>query len=102
MKAGIFQLTYFIIKLMQNILALDKRAEFDKLVHITNNINEKDHHRAILNYNEGNYVWDIENILKTSNSTTYNYINDYLGQCKITHTPCGGSNSKLTVRKKEN
>lgn len=82
---------------MQKILTASRRAEFEKLVRITRNIDEKDRLRAILAYDEGHDVHDIANILKISDSTTYNYINDYLKQNKIAHSPRGGSDSKLTV-----
>ncbi len=82
---------------MQKILTASKRAEFEKLVRITRSIDEKDRLRAILAYDEGHDVRDIADILKISNSTTYNYINDYLKQNKIAHSPRGGSDSKLTV-----
>ena len=82
---------------MQNILTPSKRAEFEKLVRSTKNIDEKDRLRTILAYDEGHDVRDIADILKISDSTTYNYINDYLRQNKIAHSPRGGSDSKLTV-----
>jgi transposase len=82
---------------MQKILTPGKRAEFEKLVRITRNIDEKDRLRAILAYDEGHDVRDIADILKISDSTTYNYINDYLTQNKIAHSPRGGSDSKLAV-----
>ncbi len=47
---------------MQNIQTQSKRAEFEKLVRITKNIDEKDRLRAILTYNEGRDVRDIANI----------------------------------------
>jgi transposase len=81
---------------MQKILTPDKRTEFEKLVRITKNIDEKDRLRAILAYDDGHDVSDIADILKISNSTTYNYINGYLKQNKIAHSPRGGSDSKLT------
>ena len=82
---------------MQKILTPGKRAEFEKLVRTTRNIDEKDRLRAILAYDEGHDVRDIADILKISDSTTYNYINDYLTQNKIAHSPRGGSDSKLAV-----
>jgi len=82
---------------MQKILNPGKRAEFEKLVRTTRNIDEKDRLRAILAYDEGHDVRDIADILKISDSTTYNYINDYLTQNKIAHSPRGGSDSKLAV-----
>lgn len=63
---------------MQKILTANKRAELEKLVRITRNIDEKDRLRAILAYDDGHDVRDIAGILKISDSTTYNYINDYL------------------------
>ncbi len=57
---------------MQKILTLNKRAEFEKLVRITRNIDEKDRLRAILAYDKGHDVRDIADILKVSDSTTYN------------------------------
>ncbi len=97
MKVVLFLLICFIIETMKNILTPGKRAEFEKLVRITKNIDEKDRLRAILAYDEGHDVSDIANILKISDSTTYNYINDYLRQSKIAHNPRGGSESKLTA-----
>ena len=82
---------------MQKILTSVKRSEFEKLVRITKNIDEKDRLRAILAYDDGHDVSDIADILKISDSTTYNYINDYLKQNKVAHSPRGGSDSKLTV-----
>ena len=41
---------------MKNILTLGKRAEFEKLVRITKNIDEKDRLRAILAYDEGHVM----------------------------------------------
>jgi transposase len=82
---------------MQKILTSGKRAEFEKLVRITKNMDEKDRLRAILAYDDGHDVSDIADILKISDSTTYNYINDYLKQNKVAHSPRGGSDSKLTV-----
>ena len=82
---------------MQKILTSGKRAEFEKLVRITRNIDEKDRLRAILAYDDGHDVCDIADILKISDSTTYNYINDYLKQNKVAHSPRGGSESKLKV-----
>ena len=82
---------------MKKILTSGKRAEFEKLVRITRNIDEKDRLRAILAYDDGHDVCDIADILKISDSTTYNYINDYLKQNKVAHSPRGGSESKLKV-----
>ena len=63
---------------MVKILNPDTRAKFEKLVRKTKNIDEKDRLCAILAYDEGHDVYDIANILKLSESTTYNYISDYL------------------------
>ena len=82
---------------MQKILTPCKRIEFEKLVRITKNMDEKDRLRAILAYDDGHDVSDIADILKISDSTTYNYINDYLKQNKVAHSPRGGSESKLKV-----
>lgn len=82
---------------MQKILTSGKRTEFEKLVRITKNIDEKDRLRAILTYDDGHDVSDIADILKISDSTTYNYINDYLKKNKVSHGSRGGSDSKLTV-----
>ena len=68
----ISDLTCFIIEAMQKILTSGKRTEFEKLVRITRNIDEKDHLRAILAYDDGHEVSDIADILKISDSTTYN------------------------------
>ena len=48
-------------------------------------------------YDEGHDVSDIADILKISDSTTYNYINDYVTHNKIAHSPRGGSDSKLSI-----
>jgi len=53
------QLTCFIIEAMQKILTPCKRTEFEKLVRITKNIDEKDRLRAILAYDDGHDVSDI-------------------------------------------
>lgn len=82
---------------MHTILTSIKRAEYELLVRKTKNIDEKDRLRAILAYDEGHDVYDIANILKLSESTTYNYINDYLTKNKIAHNPRGGSDTKLSV-----
>jgi len=82
---------------MNKILPPYKRAEFEKLVRTTKNIDEKDRLRAILAYDEGHDVYDIANILKLSETTTYQYINDYLTKSKIAHAPKGGSSCKLTA-----
>ena len=44
---------------MQKILTPCKRTEFEKLVRITKNIDEKDRLRAILAYDDGHDVSDI-------------------------------------------
>lgn len=82
---------------MQKILTPRKRTEFKKLVRITKHIDEKDRLRAILAYDEGHDVRDIADILKISDSNTYNYINEYLKQNKIAHNPRDGSDSTLTI-----
>ena len=82
---------------MHIILSSSKRAEYELLVRKTKNIDEKDRLRAILAYDEGHDVYDIANILKISESTTYNYINDYLTKNKIAHDSRGGSDTKLSV-----
>lgn len=82
---------------MYKILTKTKRAEFEKLVRQTKNINEKDRLRAILAYDEGHNISDIANILKISYSTTYNYINDYITDSKIANTPKPGACCKLTA-----
>ena len=68
----------FIIMVMHKILTPEKRIEFEKLVRRTKNIDEKDRLRAVLAYDLGDDVYDIAEILQLSESTTYNYINDYL------------------------
>ena len=88
----------FIILPMNKILSPATRAEFEKLVRKTKNIDEKDRLRAILAYDEGHDVSDIANILKLSESSTYNYIGDYLKKSKIAHDPKNGSYCKLTPR----
>lgn len=82
---------------MHTILTSAKRAEYELLVRKTKNIDEKDRLRAILAYDLGHDVYDIAEILQISESTTYNYINDYLTKNKIAHNPRGGSDSKLSV-----
>lgn len=83
---------------MNKILLPGKRAEYEKLVRITKNVDEKTRLCAILAYDEGHDVSDIANILKISESSTYNYINDYLKTSKIAHDPKGGTCCKLTGR----
>lgn len=81
---------------MNKILLPGKRAEYERLVRITKNVDEKTRLCAILAYDEGHDVSDIANILKISESSTYNYINDYLNKNKISHDPKGGAFCKLT------
>lgn len=83
---------------MHKILTPEKRIEFAKLVRITKNIDEKDRLRAVLAYDLGHDIYDIAEILQLSESTTYNYINDYLNKSKIAHSPRGGSDAKLNAR----
>jgi transposase len=83
---------------MHKILTPTKRIEFEKLVRRTKNIDEKDRLRAVLAYDLGHDVYDIAEILQISESTTYNYINDYLSKNKIAHNPRGGSDTKLSAR----
>jgi transposase len=83
---------------MNKILPSGKRAEYEKLVRITKNVDEKTRLCAILAYDEGHDVSDIANILKISESSTYNYINDYLKKNKVAHDPKGGALCKLTSR----
>ncbi len=75
---------------MHKILTPEKRIEFTKLVRTTKNIDEKDRLRAVLAYDLGHDVYDIAEILQVSESTAYNYINDYLNNNKIAHSPRGG------------
>ena len=56
---------------MNKILLPSKRAEYEKLVRITKNVDEKTRLCAILAYDEGHDVSDIANILKISESSTY-------------------------------
>ena len=81
---------------MNKILTQAQRAEFTKLVRKTKNIDEKDRLRAILAYDLGHDASDIAEILQISESTTYNYINDYLNKNKIAHLPKNGALCKLT------
>ena len=64
----------FIILPMNKILSPVTRAEFEKLVRKTRNIDEKDRLRAVLAYDLGHDVSDIAEILQISESSTYNYI----------------------------
>ncbi len=82
---------------MNKLLSAEKRLELEQIVRITKNIDEKARIRAILAYDQGHAVDDIADILKISESTTYNYINDYLTKNKISHSARGGSDSKLSV-----
>ena len=72
---------------MNKILSPSTRAEFEKLVRKTRNIDEKDRLRAVLAYDLGHDVSDIAEILQISESSTYNYISDYLKENKIAHDP---------------
>jgi transposase len=83
---------------MNKILLPEKRAEYEKLVRITKNVDEKIRLCAILAYDEGHDISDIANILKISESSTYNYINDYLKKNKIANEPKNGAYCKLTPR----
>jgi transposase len=83
---------------MNKILSPATRAEFEKLVRKTRNVDEKDRLRAILAYDLGHDVSDIAEILQISESSTYNYINDYLKKNKIAHDPKNGAQCKLTPR----
>jgi len=83
---------------MHKILTPEKRIEFEQLVRKTRNMDEKDRLRAVLAYDLGHDVYDIAEILQLSESTTYNYINDYLSKNKIAHNPRGGSDTKLSAR----
>lgn len=56
--------------LCNKYLHFSKRSEFEKLVRITKNIDEKDRQRDILAYNDGYDVSDIDDILKISDLTT--------------------------------
>ena len=68
---------------MHKILTAEKRIEFERLVRKTRNMDEKDRLRAVLAYDLGHDVYDIAEILQLSESTTYNYINDYLSKNKL-------------------
>lgn len=81
---------------MNKILPPYKRAEFEKLVRKTKNIDEKDRLRAILAYDLGHDVSDIAEILQVSDSTAYSYIKDYLSKNKIAHDPKNGACCKLS------
>ncbi len=83
---------------MNKILSPATRAEFEKLVRKTRNIDEKDRLRAVLAYDLGHDVSDIAEILQISESSTYNYISDYLKKNKIAHDPKNGAYCKLTSR----
>ncbi len=83
---------------MNKILQPGKRAELEILVRKTKNMDERVRLCAVLAYDEGHDVSDIANILKISESSAYNYINDYLQKNKIAHDPKGGTYCKLTAR----
>jgi transposase len=83
---------------MNKILSPGMRAEFEMLVRKTRNLDEKDRLRAILAYDAGHAVSDIANILKLSESSTYNYISDYLNKNKTAHDPKTGAYCKLTPK----
>ena len=83
---------------MNKILSPSTRAEFEKLVRKTKNMDERVRLCAILAYDEGHDRSDIANILKISESSTYNYINDYLKKNKIAHDPKTGACCKLTAK----
>jgi transposase len=83
---------------MNKILSPATRAEFEKSVRKTRNIDEKDRLRAVLAYDLGHDVSDIAEILQISESSTYNYISDYLQKNKIAHDPRGGALCKLTPK----
>lgn len=83
---------------MNKILLPSTRAEFERLVRKTKNMDERVRLCAILAYDEGHDISDIANILKLSESSTYNYINDYLKKNKIAHAPKNGAQCKLTPR----
>lgn len=83
---------------MNKILSANKRAIFEKLVRTTKNVDEKIRLCAILAYDEGHDVYDIANILKISESSTYSYINDYIKKDKIAHDIKGGSDCKMSAR----
>jgi transposase len=81
---------------MNKILSSTTRTEFEILVRKTRNLDEKDRLRAILAYDLGHDVSDIAEILQISESSTYNYINDYLKKNKIAHDSKNGAQCKLT------
>lgn len=83
---------------MNKILSPVIRAEFEKLVRITKNMDERVRLCAILSYDLGHDITDIAEILHISESSTYNYINDYLKKNKIAHAPKNGAQCKLTAR----
>ena len=83
---------------MNKILSPAIRVEFEKLVRKTRNIDEKDRLRAVLAYDLGHDASDIAEILQISESSTYNYINDYLKKNKISHDPKNGAYCKLTPK----
>lgn len=81
---------------MNKILTKEIRTKFEELVRKTKNMDERVRLCAILAYDEGHDVSDIANILKISESSTYNYIQDYLKSSKIAHSPKNGALCKLT------
>jgi transposase len=83
---------------MNKILSPITRAEFEKLVRKTKNMDERVRLCAILAYDEGHDISDITNILKISESSAYTYINDYLKKNKIAHDPKNGAYCKLSPR----
>jgi len=83
---------------MNKILSPSKRAEFEILVRKTRNMDERVRLCAILAYDLGHDTSDIAEILHISESSAYNYINDYLKKNKVAHDPKGGALCKLTPR----
>lgn len=83
---------------MNKILSPATRSNFEKLVRKTKNMDERVRLCAILAYDEGHDTSDIANILKISESSTYNYISDYLKKDKIAHDPKNGSYCRLTPK----
>ena len=81
---------------MNKILTKQKRTEFELLVRKTKNADEKDRLRAILAYDFGHDISDIAEIMQISESTAYNYINDYLIKNKTAHDPKLGASCKLS------
>ncbi len=83
---------------MYKILSPVTRAEFEKLVRKTKNMDERVRLCAILAYDLGHDASDIAEILHISESSTYDYINDYLKKNKIAHDPKNGAYCKLPLR----